>query len=100
MRRARAEGAGGALGTASSVAGSDHRRFGPETPPSDGAACRGVAFRRTDRAGGGSAWRGSVGGPDRLGGGRFVDELQVADVAELPRIRFAWRRAVLEGRRA
>jgi hypothetical protein len=32
--------------------------------------------------------------------GRFVDELQVADVAELPRIRFAWRRAVLEGRRA
>jgi hypothetical protein len=49
-------------------------------------------------AGGCSAWRGSVGGPDRLGGGRFVDELQVADVAELPRIRFAWRRAVLEGR--
>ena len=46
-------------------------------------------FRRTDRAGGGSAWRGSVDGPDRLGGGRFVGELQVADVAELPRIRFA-----------
>jgi hypothetical protein len=74
MRRARAEGAGARWGPPDAWRGRITAGSARKPRPRMGQRVVG-GFRRTDRAGGGSAWRGSVGGPDRLGGGRFVDEL-------------------------
>jgi hypothetical protein len=102
VRSALADGAAAARGTAGCLMGPDRSRFGLASPADlrrcVWQGCRGVDSRRSDRAGAGRrempsvSWR-SVGGPDGLGGGGFVNGLKVADVAKPVRVRFGGRRA-------